>query len=278
MRETLARRTRLSGELETVTALHIGGGQPQTVVGTDAPVIRDSLGRPFVPGSSFKGVLRSQLEALLRGATESDLVACAAVDDADAACVTRRDRKGVFDQPALSPAEKAAEWEKLLEESCTICSLFGSPWLASRVRVADMAVVGDWRESSFRVRDGVGIDRETLTAVGRLKYDFETVPPGTRFTFALAAENADDWELGLIVTGIDLLNQGFASLGGKGSRGLGRVRVIVIGVEEKTAADFLGLAKEAPAPRSVDEVLDSYREALSRKLRQGGEPRVQDAV
>jgi CRISPR-associated RAMP protein (TIGR02581 family) len=287
VRNRLDRRTSITGVLETVTALHIGAGQPQTAVGTDAPVIRDVLGRPFVPGSSFKGVLRSNLEALLRSSPRGELWTCNPLGDKspnpnDRPCVTREDRKPIFDNNKAM-ANRLAEWTELLErQTCSICSLFGSPWLAARVSVPDMPVLGEWRDSSYRVRDGVAIDRENLTAA--TKYDFETVSPGTRFAFTLIVENAGDWELGIIACGLDLFSQGYATLGGKSSRGLGRVTVSVAGIEDKTARELLGLVDpasqtatgaglppvdDASLKQRVEETLALWRKALATRLGQG---------
>jgi len=298
VRDRLDRRTSVTGVLETVTALHIGAGQPQTTVGTDAPVIRDVLGRPFVPGSSFKGVLRSNLEALLRSSPGGKLWTCNPLGEKspnpdDRPCVTREVRKAIFDKNEPMPT-RLAEWTKLLDEkTCSICSLFGSPWLAARVSIPDMSVLGEWRDSSYRVRDGVAIDRENLTAATNpnLKYDFETVSPGTRFAFNLIVENAGDWELGLIACGLDLFSQGYATLGGKSSRGLGRVTISVTGIEDKTAREFLALVDPASqaatgaglspvddaSSKRVEETLALWRTALATKLGKGAGGVVQDA-
>ena len=62
----LTRRTRLTAELVTRAGLHPGAG--------DGPlgrsVLRDIDGRPYVPGSALRGVLRHGLDALLRGLDE----------------------------------------------------------------------------------------------------------------------------------------------------------------------------------------------------------------
>jgi len=49
--------------LTTVTALRISAGRSMKPIGSDLPVIKDALGRPLIPGSSFKGHLRSRLKA-----------------------------------------------------------------------------------------------------------------------------------------------------------------------------------------------------------------------
>jgi CRISPR/Cas system CSM-associated protein Csm3 (group 7 of RAMP superfamily) len=56
----------LRGRLITRTGLHIGTGGSLTIAESDNPVIRDINGWPYIPGSSFKGALRSLLEAMVR--------------------------------------------------------------------------------------------------------------------------------------------------------------------------------------------------------------------
>lgn len=54
----------ISGEIEVVTGLHIGGTDSYSAIGAvDSPVIRDSVtGYPIIPGSSIKGKMRSLLQ------------------------------------------------------------------------------------------------------------------------------------------------------------------------------------------------------------------------
>ena len=57
-------RVFLAYELRALTGLHIGGSAGGIAIGgLDNPVIRDPLtNRPYVPGSSLKGKMRSLLE------------------------------------------------------------------------------------------------------------------------------------------------------------------------------------------------------------------------
>ena len=57
-------RLRLEGVLETRTGLHIGAGSSGDPLATDAPVVRNAAGFPYIPGSSVKGVIRSAAEGL----------------------------------------------------------------------------------------------------------------------------------------------------------------------------------------------------------------------
>ena len=58
----------IRGMVVPLTALHIGWQRSFDPVESDAPVIKDPKGNPFIPGSSFKGVLRSFIEGFLAGA------------------------------------------------------------------------------------------------------------------------------------------------------------------------------------------------------------------
>ena len=54
------------GTIKAVTGLHIGGSPTALAIGTvDNPVIRDTLsGRPYIPGSSVRGKMRSLWEKM----------------------------------------------------------------------------------------------------------------------------------------------------------------------------------------------------------------------
>ena len=67
MFDVFKNRLELTGTLTTVTALRISQGRSTEPIGSDLPVVKDALGQPLIPGSSFKGALRSRLESFLRG-------------------------------------------------------------------------------------------------------------------------------------------------------------------------------------------------------------------
>ncbi len=53
----------LEGDLNCESGLHIGAGKGSLEIGgADNPVVKDAFGRPYVPGSSLRGRLRSLLE------------------------------------------------------------------------------------------------------------------------------------------------------------------------------------------------------------------------
>src|ERR1700674_184800 len=65
----------LEGEMKCETGLHVGAGKGSLEIGgSDNPVVKDAFGRPYVPGSSLRGKLRSLLEQTSGLAVPSELV------------------------------------------------------------------------------------------------------------------------------------------------------------------------------------------------------------
>ncbi|RMH23577.1 MAG: CRISPR-associated RAMP protein [Acidobacteria bacterium] len=240
--DVFKRRLRLEGRLVTRTGLHIGAGGSGDPLGTDLPVVRDAAGRPFIPGSSLKGVMRSAAEALLRSLPRPRgddprprLWTCDAVGgdpciDDQRVKALRKDL--LPEQP--SAADQRLVVEAVWEESCTICRFFGSLALASRVRFPDLPLAGELL--GLEVRNGVGIDRDKELAADGVLYDFEAVPPGTGFDLTVIADNYADFEIGLLLYLFDELHRGHLALGGKTSRGLGQMRVEWRQMEETSLA------------------------------------------
>jgi CRISPR-associated RAMP protein (TIGR02581 family) len=222
MFDTFQSRLTVAGYLVADSPLRIGAGRVSAVAGAELPVIRDAIGRPFIPGSSLKGALRSYLEALVRGKalpnTDLECLACDPTGDEclDAGQMQRLRNEYRDDDAGLAKA--------VATNSCLLCQTFGSPWLASPVRVRDLPVTSNEWFGQFDVRDGVAIDRDKGTvAVG--PYDYEVVPAGTRFELHIVAENLTDWQRGLLWLGLRALERGDVALGGFTSRGLGWVKL-----------------------------------------------------
>lgn len=259
--DRLLRRHTLRAAVVAETALHVGTGEAGATGATEMPVARDGRGRPYIPGSSFRGALRSGLESLLRGLERTEVRACDPFDKSlDSALVSC----------AQTVQEKRKEWRDRQEEiteaesfdlaagaSCAICRLFGHLFLASRVRVADLSLASAGEAPTY-VRDGVGLDRDLRTAARNILYSFEAVAAGAHFELRLSIENAEDHELGLLLIGLDLFSEGFARLGGKGARGLGMVKIEQPAVHCRTAEDFFRGADGASVP---PDALAGLREA-----------------
>ena len=215
-------RLELTGTLTTVTALRISAGRSTEPIGTDLPVIKDALGRPLIPGSSFKGAMRSRLESFLRGIHES-----LAIDPGELTDRSWQNKiKALKEFHREDDATLTAEILRP-ENTDAISRLFGSPWLASKLQIRDLTVQPDAWFGQYQERDGVAIDRDTETAADGKLYDFQVVPAGTPFEFRAVVENAEEWELGLLVVGLHQFERQMIPLGGGRSRGLGVVELSI---------------------------------------------------
>ncbi len=218
MFDVFKNRLELKGILTTVTALRISQGRSTEPIGSDLPVVKDSLGHPFIPGASFKGALRSRLESFLRGI---DLQL--AIDPSELTgsswMTWVKKQKEEFEKDDLSLTEA------LLKRTDPVSCVFGSPWFASKFQIRDLTVLPDTWFGQYQERDGVSIDRDTETASDGKLYDFQVVPAGTPFEFKAVVENAEDWELGLLMVGLHQFENEMVPLGGGRSRGLGVVKL-----------------------------------------------------
>ncbi len=221
MFDTFKNRLEITGTLWTVTALRVSAGRSLEPIGSDLPVIKDAVGRPLIPGSSFKGALRSRLESFLRGIVGSDrqLVANPAIEEEWS--ITSKEMKKLKDQYKVDRELT----DVILAKTDLVSHLFGSPWVASKFQVRDLTVLPDAWFGQYQERDGVAIDRDTETAADGKLYDFQVVPAGTPFEFRAVVENADDWELGLLSIGLHQFETEQIPLGGGRSRGLGVVKL-----------------------------------------------------
>lgn len=218
--DRFTRRVEIDATLVCLTALRIGTGKSTgDIAASDLAVLRDSKGQPLIPGASLKGAMRSAIESVLRGIPEDPGAAKAwACDPFVDPCVDLRDDDRAVDQLRLVDR---AKWQRdRLRTACRACRTFGTAGLASHAIFQDARVRGRARVER---RDGVAIDRDLGRVSGGRKYDFEVMAEGTELNFGLVLDSAEAWQEGLVVLGLDLLNQGFIRVGGATSRGLGRV-------------------------------------------------------
>ncbi len=256
-RYELRNRYLFRGKIVMQTALHIGGGKI-TLSDSNSPIVLTPDQKPFIPGSSFKGALRSTIEKLVPGLpAAANLSSCALIDRSADEIVLSPVEKG---QPPRWPGEvcptswqdgltrlkrEHPEWEKQItasafENLCSTCRLFGSPFAAARLNINDLYMPADDWAGVIQIRDGVAIDRDSEKAKDRLKYDFEVVPASAEFALEITLENATEQDLQMLCVGLSEFVHGFGVIGGKRSRGLGvsRLEELVVwelqleGVEE----------------------------------------------
>jgi CRISPR-associated RAMP protein (TIGR02581 family) len=218
MFDVFKNRLELNGILTTVTALRISQGRSTEPIGSDLPVVKDALGHPFIPGASFKGALRSRLESFLRGINPQ-----LAIDPSELTGSSWM--RWVKEQKKEFKKDDRALTEALLKDTDCVSQVFGSPWIAGKFQVRDLTVLPEAWFGQYQERDGVAIDRDTETAADGKLYDFQVVPAGTPFEFRAVVENAEDWELGLLMIGLHQFENEMIPLGGGRSRGLGVVKL-----------------------------------------------------
>lgn len=266
----------MRGVIRTLTGLHIGAGREVMEIGAlDNAVIKEPVTKqPYIPGSSIKGKLRSLFEKK--------------------EALTKQDPKSFFNRQ-MGPSgiqlliHVCDTKEKAFE--CTVCRLFGSSGaqqrgsgtqqrgsnFPSRVRVRDSYLTA-YSESALReaetdlpyteVKWENALDRVTAAANPR---PIERIPPDVDFTFELVYDVEDLSQLEA-----DLKNLAYClsvleddHLGGHGSRGYGKVKILLSSLTAKKVEAYTGqstdgvkefiggpeITRKEPAKRPADEEL-----------------------
>lgn len=218
--EKLNRRLIIEGTIETLTPLHIGAGRGEIgAEAIDLPVLRAPDDTPYIPGSSFKGKVRSEAEKIARTA---GLVVCKPPDVRN-----------------MCGSSKESE-----EELCIACRIFGTAGnkisRASKVRFRDAYPEG--QVEKMLIKTGIAMDRERESVYRAALYTIEAVPRGTRFRFEIVAENLTDDEFKLFRAALKSVADTW--LGGHSSRGFGKVKLTVDRMIVKTARYYLGEESE----------------------------------
>lgn len=238
----LRNRYVFDGQLEMLTALHIGGGKA-TLSHSDSPVVLTPEEDPFIPGSSFKGTLRSTIEKLVASLPESlGIHSCGlpTEEDTQETCPTAHQKEIVRKRRAASVQDADKILLEARQHLCHTCQLFGSPFAAARITIQDLYLLNNEWSGATQIRDGVAIDRDSETAKKGAKYDFEVVPATTTFAMRVVLENATERDLQLISIGLSEFLHGFGGVGGLRSRGLGAciLKELKISTLELTGADL----------------------------------------
>ncbi|GIV09246.1 MAG: CRISPR-associated RAMP protein [Fimbriimonadales bacterium] len=218
MWDTFENRLRITGELVARTGVRVGmSAETAMPTATDLPVIKDAYRRPFIPGSSLRGAVRAYVERIVRTFEPR------AGNGKGASNPTKTEEWSIPPSEKQKLASGDDYEKKIYERSCRVERVFGSAWLASRVRFTDLPLIDTHAQVEPELRDSVAIDREKESVAN--KYDFETLPAGVRFQFELIAENLNNEELGLVLLGVRALENGDILIGGFKGRGLGHVKL-----------------------------------------------------
>ncbi|HJW85115.1 MAG TPA: CRISPR-associated RAMP protein Csx7 [Candidatus Brocadiaceae bacterium] len=230
--QQLHNRYCFEGELELVTALRISSGNASDE--TDAPFIRTFDKTPYIPGSSLRGAIRSEVERILASVGATAKLQSCTLFEKDCCAEKARDFLSKLDKNERNQDtyEKNTKNERIAafaeKELCDACKLFGSTVYASRLTIEDALPVGmEGNKIPKHIRDGVGIDRDTGAAKDGAKFDYEVIEPvknGLAFLLKMKAENVTGNDKKLLNLILSLLKHGL-HVGGKRAGGLGEIKL-----------------------------------------------------
>jgi CRISPR/Cas system CSM-associated protein Csm3 (group 7 of RAMP superfamily) len=189
-------RLEVTGTLTFTSAMHSRGSS--AVVGRDAPLVRDGLRRPVIPGSSLAGALRAWAEThgnLERNGSKSDRW-------------TVEDVNELFGPPSNPRSGRDDE----TASSLIVC--------------ADTVLDGE-----ETLREGVGINRHTGAAAANFKFDHIVLAPGANGPFRVTcrlpktAASDDSPVFRAFLACLAALRDSRIPLGGLVTKGFGRCTI-----------------------------------------------------
>ena len=236
--EEFHNRYRFTGCITTQSPLHIGTGEQSDAVYSDdereellasldkVPLVsiiaKDAVGKPSIPGSTIRGVMRHWLLSVFSGVG----MRWAATRD--------------YRNNALTDLSQADQIQQVKEEFSMLELLFGTPFHEGKIEFWDANCTTDeistsdslltWNPKSLTYIDtSVAIDPSTGTAIENLLYKAEVVPPGVKFEINIVGQNLSDEEIGMILFALEGFNSQIypIRLGARGGRGYGRVKFVL---------------------------------------------------
>jgi CRISPR-associated protein Csm3 len=246
-------------EIEARTGLHIGGAESSlSIGGVDNVVIRDPLtDQPYIPGSSLKGKMRSQMEKF-HGLPQNQRIG----------------------QVTIHTCKSADAYA-----GCAVCHIYGLPGdsdfsTSTRLVVRDVQLAPESLEDLRNAKTDLplsevkweaAIDRVTSAATPR---QMERVPAGAVFgpsemVYSIY-EAADVARFRDVVDGMQLLEDDY--LGGSGSRGSGKVAFQNITVYTRARGDYATERTFREEPFESLQALTAEMDALLAWLEEDGVP------
>ena len=188
-------KLKITGKIELVTGLHIGGPSPFSAIGAvDSPIVKDIRnGNPVIPGSSLKGKLRTLLAKKYNEspATKPD------DDNPKLTSLFGSSKKGYIRTGRLIFSDMTlANWEEMKKEGLT-----------SKTEVK-------W-ENTINRSNAEANPRQIERAIRGSKFDLDIV-----YDVISKEEMIQDFEI--LKEGFKILQYDY--LGGSGTRGYGKVK------------------------------------------------------
>lgn len=188
----LVGKMKISANITVMTGLSIGGSADDFNIASSLnTVIKTLNGKPYIPGSSIKGKMRSLLE-YSKG--DNKICTCCDCRVCKLFGTIKRDKNNTKLQPK------------------------------TRLIFRDALLVGNFNDYEIKTENQV----DRLTGVAKHPRQIERVPSGSTFSFEIILDIVDE-EIFELRKNIEYLKQGITLiendyLGGNGSRGYGQVK------------------------------------------------------
>ena len=180
-------KTIVKAKLELESPLIIGSGQNEFA---DVEVMKDKKGKPFIPATSFTGVLRHYFEGNISNKNNLDF------------------------ERFWGTSKKTNKAEEEKDEG------FQSSFICRDLYTDD---------AKIRIRDGVKINSKTQTAQDKAKYDFEIIEKGAKFDLfwevTLRKNNSKKTYDRILASLIKALEDGTVPIGAKTNSGFGKCKL-----------------------------------------------------
>ncbi len=295
-------RYRFEGELLAKTPTHVGTGGERKEVRTEskepdvapetqgiALIARDFHDRPYLPGSSLRGVVRHYLLQIFRSfgrriAQDPDY------ETEDSPILDQKGRKIKFRE-----LEQEQQKTYMRDHASLLEQLFGTPFAEGKIEFWDAPAVNTvaatndadkekgWQQErqSYVVRS-VAINPLTGAAEGGKLYAFEVAPPGLRYHVNLVGQNLSDVELGFLLFGLFGFNSEIFPLtvGAMSGRGFGqmqfelknlyRVKRDELGnwVNMAGAGNHAGYSALPKVNLPVNQLIKPFKDAFHQKMKE----------
>ena len=253
-------RARFDLEFRADEPIHVGSGSVGLVDGSVVRLATRIAGRPGIPGSSLRGVLRARIEAITNSCCPTKPPKEVRLGKG-LPSRTYPDHRVCFTHAAVGHDVFTRCFDRSKDAWCLACSLFGRTGHRSRVSVRDFVVqAGESFKlekmpqrfsprphhlGEFEVRPGQVLEVTRLHGRKFAMNDgpqagspelVEAIPAGAQLTGTLLVTNALPPELGAVVTGLGHLPPSFLKIGSGKAHRFGRLRLTRIEVTVQEGA------------------------------------------
>ncbi len=261
LHKKLKNRVIVSIKIEAIEDIHVGGEKDTfEPSATDLPIVKDKNEKPYIPGSSLKGVLKSYLERLIESLDNNSRI-ITEYNILKSKVIKENEFQEAYNK---SKGDLSNNEFEVFSSLGSIKHLFGASGFASQLKFSDAILEN--KENFIDKRTHVRIDIDTGVAMRGQLVSLEYIPLGSKFISKLIFDELDDplvhganalfyMLLKMLYYGIEI------HIGGWSSRGYGLSRVKVNKIDVYSPEDLI-LNKKA-TPYSDNNILDFIETQLN---------------